>query len=878
MADQTQILYYKLKTDWAFRLIFFLWAGLVVALLAISKQDIFQLSMFIKDPQSFPLPLNEWSIRCGNPDVRASLVFKYVVLDFFFPVFIAIITTVLFRGITRKPESADAMYRLFDFRLKGFTMSKASWIVFLFLVCAVLVDWYENYLIYEALVAGERVDSNHYAFVSRLKGLLYLIPIALLLGSFIYTYWLDFGRIWKKYIRYFYPSLIGVGFTFLVFQFFGQAFDFIVESVHPLNLAMFLVLFLFALIGLWMAPYYLWYTQKLKGFEDLNFSQILKYTVVPLLSSKGSVKSKDLEKEALQKRYEKFTHSEEGFFHKMRRSIAIAFIITFLLIQSNLMVEMMGIPSWITALVVLLNLLGIVWISNGFRSARHQDVDEIAQHGEKASILSGYKLNEKSKIFRRSSNFFPIVFVNVLVVLFHLGFCIVYDTSGWAPGEDRMLIWKLIIYAVHTFLFSWAFLIYTLYRKVELEPQHFGSGVRRRIYQFIKKVSYTPTLMKAYFLFSLTAFLIVTLIVAFDSATIESINPLNFFLIILNFFIALLAFIDRVVHASLKSKKIPLGTRSAGVFLVSAVILLIALNSVGSGYHDLDRRSFTEAEDLNYMDLESYTRNFLDSSTTDVVYFIAADGGGLKAAYWTMNVVHKLCLEKPHFFDNTFLTTGASGGMVGLGMYTYLYGQKLTAHERKTKIEELGATNFLNNDLAGLTIKTPVVKLFPFLAGAISDRTAAMSSRYFQLTSKSDEAYDNIQKKPFAHLWQKNRYIGLPLLVVNATKTEDGSRGIIHPLKHIKGDGMIGPLTDLTDYVYENGRLTGVESLNLPDGLFTSNRFPIFSPYARVEGKGHFVDGGYLENSGLSTVYHFLNYMKLQADPTDSTNVFTQFF
>ena len=567
-----------------------------------------------------------------------------------------------------------------------------------------------------------------------------------------------------------------------------------------------------------------------------------------------------------------------GFVHKIRRSIAIVFILTFLIIECKLLVEMMGIPSWITALVVVLNVVGLLIISAWFRTAKHSDIEEIDRAQLSAPILEDYKLNEHSQIFKLARKLFPIVIINVLFVVFHIGYCIVNDTGQNPEARDPVLIWKLIFFSLHTFLLSWSFLVYALYRKVELKPASLRSGILKSIYGFIRNASYTPTLMKMYFLVSLIMFMILCIIVVSNSPLIEVVNPLNFFLVILNFFVAFLAFLDRVVKTSMKSEKIGLNSRRFGIVLFSLMILFIAINNMPSYYHDLDQRTYTEAEDLNYMDLESYTRNFLDSSTTDVVYFIAADGGGLKAAYWTMNVVHKFCLEKPHFFDNTFLTTGASGGMVGLGMYTYLYGQKLTAHERKTKIEELGATNFLNNDLAGLTIKTPVVKLFPFLAGAISDRTAAMSSRYFQLTSKSDEAYDNIQKKPFAHLWQKNRYIGLPLLVVNATKTEDGSRGIIHPLKHIKGDGMIGPLTDLTDYVYENGRLTGVESLNLPDGLFTSNRFPIFSPYARVEGKGHFVDGGYLENSGLSTVYHFLNYMKLQADPTDSTNVFTQFF
>jgi len=42
----------------------------------------------------------------------------------------------------------------------------------------------------------------------------------------------------------------------------------------------------------------------------------------------------------------------------------------------------------------------------------------------------------------------------------------------------------------------------------------------------------------------------------------------------------------------------------------------------------------------------------------------------------------------------------------------------------------------------------------------------------------------------------------------------------------------------------------------------TSNRFPIFSPSAEVPGIGHFLDGGYFDNSGLTSLLGFQKYLE----------------
>jgi hypothetical protein len=46
------------------------------------------------------------------------------------------------------------------------------------------------------------------------------------------------------------------------------------------------------------------------------------------------------------------------------------------------------------------------------------------------------------------------------------------------------------------------------------------------------------------------------------------------------------------------------------------------------------------------------------------------------------------------------------------------------------------------------------------------------------------------------------------------------------------------------------------------EALSTTERFPLFSATASIEGLGHFIDGGYFENSGLLSLMNFRKYAR----------------
>lgn len=373
-----------------------------------------------------------------------------------------------------------------------------------------------------------------------------------------------------------------------------------------------------------------------------------------------------------------------------------------------------------------------------------------------------------------------------------------------------------------------------------------------------------------------------------SSTFLQKLNPLNIYLLLINGFIALLLIIGRFLllrdlsiqhafYSDPENKKQKYDTISVMNFFrgVAVVALVLALAYYGNSYHEVSYRAATKED--NKLSLADYTAGFLDRleaqpGDREPILLVAADGGGLKACYWTMLQLYQLD-SMGLFDDHVFLLSGASGGNMGLSMYTYLKGQRKSLPEIRTAIEEIGTTNFLSGDFTGLVARFPV-NFVPNLPGwgarDLEDRAEAMARAYFNIVGgkTGPYAYDQIRDQPYAHLWQAVGY-ELPLFISNTTRAEDGMRGVIHPLANSDfSPGMI----DLT--------ARGDEAISFPDAAFLANRFPIMSPAGRIEGRGHFVDAGNADNSGISTIMQVLNYLKANAaDPSQpGDTVYQRFF
>ena len=113
--------------------------------------------------------------------------------------------------------------------------------------------------------------------------------------------------------------------------------------------------------------------------------------------------------------------------------------------------------------------------------------------------------------------------------------------------------------------------------------------------------------------------------------------------------------------------------------------------------HELDLVDQME----NPMD-ETHFVESLKNLDTDTYFFIASQGGGLKANVWTLNVMQQLQIDtEGKLFDKSIALSGASGGSLGLALYTALYGEHGKQFNLYTaKIDTISAGNYTAVDLS----------------------------------------------------------------------------------------------------------------------------------------------------------------------------------
>ena len=289
-------------------------------------------------------------------------------------------------------------------------------------------------------------------------------------------------------------------------------------------------------------------------------------------------------------------------------------------------------------------------------------------------------------------------------------------------------------------------------------------------------------------------------------------------------------------------------------FLRWAPIFIIVLSSIAT-YSVVVNNDLHEfeilPEDKNTTSLSQFQNNFLLKNSDDLnpcrkTFSIASFGGGLKANYWTLNLLNKFENKfSSNFFNATISMSGVSGGAIGLGCYPFLYGT--LPEERRKTIDDIGDLNILSIDVSYLLFQDYLRELIPWnISGHPgSDRSHKAMEAYHKLLSPNNpNIHDITFKEQWHEIYKKNSHY--PALIINTTST-NRSYGYAPSLSDVRLPGGI----NIVDYPNK-------ESISYFNAVSTANRFAFMSPAAAVPKKGHFVDGGYFENSGLLSTESFL--------------------
>ncbi len=261
---------------------------------------------------------------------------------------------------------------------------------------------------------------------------------------------------------------------------------------------------------------------------------------------------------------------------------------------------------------------------------------------------------------------------------------------------------------------------------------------------------------------------------------------------------------------------------------------------------------------------------------------VAASGGGIQSAGWTVQVLGGLQEELgPSFTQATGLISSASGGSVGTMFFLdrfaakqgYPYDEKVGNQQQENSLAFQNETlNLIFNsatedwlDAVGWGLAYPdLVRAigFPFAASKYSDRGYAL-----------EQDWQKKMKQPEATLADRRQQIlkgEIPIPVFNATLVEDGRRFLITPMKFIKRD-----LKDLVAQSQEDdpqkrdrkaldfNTLYPGYDLRSTTAARLSATFPYVTPIARndvpLKHNYHVADGGYFDNSGLFTLVEWLD-------------------
>ncbi len=307
----------------------------------------------------------------------------------------------------------------------------------------------------------------------------------------------------------------------------------------------------------------------------------------------------------------------------------------------------------------------------------------------------------------------------------------------------------------------------------------------------------------------------------------------------------------------------------ASVITVLIIVLSVITFNSESAIHELEVYNSPKEEKL--LDMEEFKLK-LRQRTQKSLFFVAAHGGGLKANIWTMKVLNEIQVKtNGDFLNQTVSFSGASGGMMGLSLYSVLAGKHNTGFNAiGNKINRVATENFASKDLAFTFGFDGVRKLYPFSKiGKYRDRSYyAMVTYQNILENKTERTLDSLS---FNAYWKakiydnKNEYF--PSLIINTAKT-NGKRGVFYSVTYPKDSTVFYNSDNLSQL--HNGSIAFYEAVS------STNRFPALSPAAKIKNYGHYIDAGAIDNSGLLSSIDLHNYLLKDSTLNKTKKVFVE--
>jgi hypothetical protein len=275
-------------------------------------------------------------------------------------------------------------------------------------------------------------------------------------------------------------------------------------------------------------------------------------------------------------------------------------------------------------------------------------------------------------------------------------------------------------------------------------------------------------------------------------------------------------------------------------------------------------RVLKKGEPEKRMYLDTYITQWLMAKNkeedTVQVHLVACEGGGIRAAYWSNEVLSELSIKNSKFKNNILAYSSVSGGTLG----TVCFNASSNCTHNPVEARHIGRS-FLKNDflspIMGFAMFPDALQRFLPFPVLKFDRAAILEKTWEKSWSESCEDHPDVFKNGYL----QNNFAGTdnqgPLLFLNATHIETGKRVLISPVKF--GNNQFYETTDLFSILNKD--------IPLSTATLISARFPYLTPAGLILDEqnkkwGHLGDGGYYENLGISTLLEVYTRLRTISD------------
>ncbi|NNK89526.1 MAG: hypothetical protein HKO89_02875 [Saprospiraceae bacterium] len=494
------------------------------------------------------------------------------------------------------------------------------------------------------------------------------------------------------------------------------------------------------------------------------------------------------------------------------------------------------------------------------------------------------EIKDPSKLRTRIKNTLAAFQFFIVLTIFFLALLIygIYS-SGWSSTNLVLMLMTSILSAILFIFFRSSRKWFIYFRAEEQKDQEDGLSYKRNplvdqdtpdkqafkvkeyipLYYFSNQVNY----LKAMSLFGILITIVILVFNLVPSLEICWINPIA---LVIMYVLIYYAIITITLKHALYYSRIHENQKSDGknetkefrwtgfykrvfqLFFAFVAVLFLAGSACPSKMH------FVPVEkELNAIGIHKFLDHFdTDEDNTSDKFILGSYGGGLKANSWNLILLTEIIRNEKHFLDSTLCMSGVSGGAIGLANLAAMFRRmKDPTHDSwDSTVAEIGKSNMLSTDVNGIFFRDLVFKMFPLNFIPVKDRAYESMKLYSRFTGDNEYGLNTSFIDYYRELFDTMDYF--PAIIFNTTPTQS-KFGVACSI-----DGISDfPISiDILDQNAEG------ESLTFYGAASTTNRFPIASPAARIEGKGYFVDGGYFENSGLLNAYHFYTEVRDSLD------------